>query len=238
MKATGGKANPAQLNELLKTKLAAAECMTATRCTASCSSGTDSRPFSPPGCAWRALIEHRQYPDAIRETLGEAWWPRCYWPRPSNLKCLSLQLQATGRCISCWRSVPAAWALEFGSSSRCRHRRLLENPRSHRRRQSHVTLETDDGAQRYQASFHRGERLADSLQAYFRTRSNCRRGCGCMRMHKARRACCCRNFGPSGDGRCRGDRRRLAPGAAHRRYLDAGRIAHAGGCGNFAPAVQ
>ena len=61
-KATGGKANPAQLNELLKTKLgggcrgrAAFEkrCMTGTACTASCSSITRSAAIwctsTPPG---------------------------------------------------------------------------------------------------------------------------------------------------------------------------------------------
>ena len=58
-KATGGKANPAQLNELLKTKLAGGKpaslsrCMTGTACTASCSSITRSAvtwcTSTPPG---------------------------------------------------------------------------------------------------------------------------------------------------------------------------------------------
>ena len=47
--------------------------------------------------AWRALIEHRQYPDAIRETLGEAVVASLLLAATIKFEgLLSLQLQGDG----------------------------------------------------------------------------------------------------------------------------------------------
>ena len=99
MKATGGKANPAQLNELLKTKLGGgAKCMIATACIASCSS--NSR-FAATWCIsmprGARLIEHREYPHAIRDTLGEAVAASLLLAATIKFEgVLSLQLQGDG----------------------------------------------------------------------------------------------------------------------------------------------
>src|SRR5450631_966709 len=107
--------------------------------------------------AWRALIEHRRYPDAIRETLGEAVVASLLLAATIKFEgVLSLQLQGDGpvhlllaQCTS-------------GLRGSAKIRDLVGNGNLT------VTLETDDGAQRYQGIVPiEGERLADSLQAYF-----------------------------------------------------------------------
>jgi molecular chaperone Hsp33 len=120
--------------------------------------------------AWRALIEHRQYPDAIRETLGEAVVASLLLAATIKFEgVLSLQLQGDGpvhlllaqctsglgvRGLARYREAPA------GTSSKIRDLIGTGNLT--------VTLESDDGAQRYQGIVPiEGERLADSLQAYF-----------------------------------------------------------------------
>src|ERR1700761_4628337 len=120
--------------------------------------------------AWRALIEHRQYPDAIRETLGEAVVASLLLAATIKFEgVLSLQLQGDGpmhllltQCTS---------GLGVRGLARCRE--LESEPKSGIRDligsgNLTVTMETDDGAQRYQGIVPiEGERLADSLQAYF-----------------------------------------------------------------------
>jgi molecular chaperone Hsp33 len=120
--------------------------------------------------AWRALIEHRQYPDAIRETLGEAVVASLLLAATIKFEgVLSLQLQGDGpvhlllaqctsglgvRGLARYRETPS------GASSKIRDLIGTGNLT--------VTLESDDGAQRYQGIVPiEGERLADSLQAYF-----------------------------------------------------------------------
>src|SRR5580692_8814626 len=96
--------------------------------------------------AWRALIEHRQYPDAIRETLGEA-----------VVASLLLAQCTSGlgvRGLARYRDLPAGATRKISE--------LIGNGNLT------VTLETDDAAQRYQGIVPiEGERLAESLQAYF-----------------------------------------------------------------------
>jgi molecular chaperone Hsp33 len=120
--------------------------------------------------AWRALIEHRQYPDAIRETLGEAVVASLLLAATIKFEgVLSLQLQGDGPM----QLLLAQCTSGLGVRGLARYRDL---PDGGSRKISQligngnltVTLETDDGAQRYQGIVPiEGERLAESLQAYF-----------------------------------------------------------------------
>ena len=119
--------------------------------------------------AWRALIEHRQYPDAIRETLGEAVVASLLLAATIKFDgVLSLQLQGDGpvhlllaQCTSGLGVRGLARYREGGGGGQKIHE-LIGNGNLT------VTLETDEGAQRYQGIVPiEGERLADSLQAYF-----------------------------------------------------------------------
>jgi molecular chaperone Hsp33 len=120
--------------------------------------------------AWRALIEHRQYPDGIRDTLGEAVAASLLLAATIKFDgVLSLQLQGDGpvhlmlaqctsglgvRGLARYRDVDAAGAGSIGD--------LLGAGNLT------VTLETDAGAQRYQGIVPiSGARLAESLQSYF-----------------------------------------------------------------------
>ena len=120
--------------------------------------------------AWRALIEHRDYPAVIRNTLGEAVVASLLLAATIKFEgVLSLQLQGDGpvhlllaqctsglgvRGLARYREEPASGSLKI--------RDLIGSGNLT------VTLETDDGAQRYQGIVPiEGDRLTDSLQAYF-----------------------------------------------------------------------
>jgi molecular chaperone Hsp33 len=124
--------------------------------------------------AWHALIEHREYPPAIRDTLGEAVAASLLLAATIKFEgVLSLQLQGDGpvhlmlaqctsglgvRGLARYRDGAAA-ALPAGAA------RIVDLVGAGNLT---VTLETDDGAQRYQGIVPiAGERLADSLQHYF-----------------------------------------------------------------------
>jgi molecular chaperone Hsp33 len=120
--------------------------------------------------AWRALIEHRQYPSAIREILGEAVVASLLLAATIKFEgVLSLQLQGDGpmhlllaQCTSGLgvRGLARYRDLDVGGAHKINE--LIGNGNLT------VTLETDEGAQRYQGIVSiEGERLADSLQAYF-----------------------------------------------------------------------
>jgi len=120
--------------------------------------------------AWRALIEHRAYPDAIRETLGEAVVASLLLAATIKFEgVLSLQLQGDGpmhlllvQCTSGLgvRGLARYRDLRAGDSHKISDLMGAGNLT--------VTLETDDGAQRYQGIVPiEGDRLADSLQSYF-----------------------------------------------------------------------
>jgi molecular chaperone Hsp33 len=120
--------------------------------------------------AWRALIEHRDYPDAIRETLGEAVVASLLLAATIKFEgVLSLQLQGDGpmhlllvQCTSGLGVRGLARYRDFGDKPGTGIRDLIGEGNLT------VTLETDDGAQRYQGIVPiEGERLAESLQAYF-----------------------------------------------------------------------
>src|ERR1700685_798674 len=124
--------------------------------------------------AWRALIEHRQYPDAIRETLGEAVVASLLLAATIKFEgVLSLQLQGDGpvhlllaqctsglgvRGLARYRDDDSAGtSVDKGGIADLIGAGNLT-----------VTLETDDGSQRYQGIVPIvGQRLAESLQVYF-----------------------------------------------------------------------
>jgi molecular chaperone Hsp33 len=121
--------------------------------------------------SWRALIEHRDYPEAIRTTLGEAVVASLLLAATIKFEgVLSLQLQGAGPL----RLVLAQCTSGLGVRGLARYR----NPASALpvggigdllgAGNLTVTLESDDGSQRYEGIVPlSGERLADSLQIYF-----------------------------------------------------------------------
>jgi molecular chaperone Hsp33 len=120
--------------------------------------------------AWRALIEHRRYPEAIRDTLGEAVVASLLLAATIKFDgVLSLQLQGDGPV----HLLLAQCTSGLGVRGLARHRdSSAAGDSTIRELVGHgnmtVTLETDDGAQRYQGIVPiEGERLAESLQAYF-----------------------------------------------------------------------
>jgi len=126
--------------------------------------------------AWRALIEHREYPNAIRGALGEAVAASLLLAATIKFDgVLSLQLRGDGfvhlmlaQCTSglgvrgLARYQEAASAGEGAAAASGGIDDLIGAGNLT------VTLETDDGAQRYQGIVPiSGARLADSLQVYF-----------------------------------------------------------------------
>jgi molecular chaperone Hsp33 len=120
--------------------------------------------------AWRALIEHRDYPALIRDTLGEAVAASLLLAATVKFQgVLSLQLQGDGpvhlmlaqctaglgvRGLARYRD--GEWTQTGRITDLLGHGNLT------------VTLETDEAAQRYQGIVAiGGERLADVLQTYF-----------------------------------------------------------------------
>jgi molecular chaperone Hsp33 len=125
--------------------------------------------------AWRALIEHREYPAAIRNTLGEAVAASLLLAATVKFEgVLSLQLQGDGpvhlmlaQCTSGLGVRGLARYREDGGHADAGTdvARLVDLIGTGNLT---VTLETDDGSQRYQGIVPiAGERLAESLQVYF-----------------------------------------------------------------------
>src|SRR5277367_5465614 len=125
--------------------------------------------------AWRALIEHRDYPGGIRDLLGEAVAASLLLAATIKFDgVLSLQLQGDGfvqlMLAQCTSGLGVRGLARFkegedaggiappdaGIGTLIGAGNLT------------VTLETDDGAQRYQGIVPiSGDRLAESLQGYF-----------------------------------------------------------------------
>src|SRR5208282_5216009 len=122
--------------------------------------------------SWRALIEHREYPDAIRTTLGEAVVASLLLAATIKFEgVLSLQLQGAGpvhlllaqctgglgiRGLARYREDDISGTAARGIADLIGAGNLT------------VTVESDDGSQRYQGIVPiTGLRLADSLQVYF-----------------------------------------------------------------------
>jgi molecular chaperone Hsp33 len=122
--------------------------------------------------SWRALIEHRDYPGVIREVLGEAVVASLLLAATIKFEgVLSLQLQGTGAV----RLLLAQCTSGLGVRGLARYREDLEAGATTGDLHAligagnlTVTLESDDGSQRYQGIVPiAGARLADSLQIYF-----------------------------------------------------------------------
>jgi molecular chaperone Hsp33 len=128
--------------------------------------------------AWRALIEHHDYPAAIRDTLGEAVAASLLLAATIKFEgVLSLQLQGDGpvhlmlaqctsglgvRGLARYRETEGADARSGGAAQLARTADLIGTGNLT------VTLETDAGAQRYQGIVPMtGQRLGESLQVYF-----------------------------------------------------------------------
>src|SRR3984957_12898068 len=132
--------------------------------------------------AWRALIEHREYPAPIRDTLGEAVAASLLLAATIKFEgVLSLQLQGDGlvhlmlaqctsglgvRGLARYREAAGAAILAAesatGAAGTGRVADLIGAGNLT------VTLETDDGSQRYQGIVPIADgRLAESLQVYF-----------------------------------------------------------------------
>jgi molecular chaperone Hsp33 len=103
--------------------------------------------------SWRALLEHRDYPPAIRDTLGEAVAASVLLAATLKFDgTLSLQLQGQGPM----HLMLAQCSSELGVRALSGEGNLT------------VTLEIDDLSQRYQGVVPlSGERLADCLRQYF-----------------------------------------------------------------------
>jgi len=126
--------------------------------------------------AWRALIEHADYPAAIRDTLGEAVAASLLLAATIKFEgVLSLQLQGDGPVHL--MLVQCTSGLGVRGLARYRQDELTAaGTPAHAGRIADligagnltVTLETDDRSQRYQGIVPiTGQRLADSLQVYF-----------------------------------------------------------------------
>ncbi len=130
--------------------------------------------------SWRALIEHREYPAAIRDTLGEAVVASLLLAATIKFEgVLSLQLQGDGpmhlmlaqctsglgvRGLARYREagITAVRAATGADTDAPRIQDLIGTGNLT------VTLETDDGSRRYQGIVPiAGQRLAQSLQGYF-----------------------------------------------------------------------
>jgi molecular chaperone Hsp33 len=120
--------------------------------------------------AWRALIEHRTYPDAIRDTLGEAVVASVLLAATIKFEgVLSLQLQGDGPMhlllAQCTSGLGIRGLARHRESAALESRDIGDLSGAGNLT---VTLETDAGAQRYQGIVPiEAGRLADSLQAYF-----------------------------------------------------------------------
>jgi len=124
--------------------------------------------------AWRALIEHGEYPAAIRDTLGEAVAASLLLAATIKFEgVLSLQLQGDGPV----HLMLAQCTSGLGVRGLARYRDddhagtgvgkggIVDLVGAGNLT---VTLETDDGSQRYQGIVPiAGQRLAESLQVYF-----------------------------------------------------------------------
>lgn len=130
--------------------------------------------------AWAALIEHREYPQEVQNLLGEAAAAALLLAATVKFEgVLSLQLQGDGplslllaqctsnlgvRGLARYReeAIGPALAAAAGGGEAPSLGELAGEGRLT------VTLETDDGAQRYQGIVPLGpKRLADALQVYF-----------------------------------------------------------------------
>lgn len=123
--------------------------------------------------SWRALLEHREYPEVIRDTLGEAVAASVLLAATLKFEgTLSLQLQGQGPM----HLMLAQCSDALGVRAVARYRENENREAGYHRDLSSlsgegkltVTLENDDLSQRYQGIVPlTGERMADCLRSYF-----------------------------------------------------------------------
>lgn len=122
------------------------------------------------GPAWRAMMEHHEYPDEIRDSLGEAAVATVLLA--STLKFhgqLSLQLRGTGpmhlMLVECSDGLAVRGVARFREAPPTRDLRVLSGDGT-----LTVTLEGEDLANRYQGIVPlAAERMQDCLREYFET---------------------------------------------------------------------
>jgi molecular chaperone Hsp33 len=120
--------------------------------------------------SWQALIEHRDYPEAIRNLLGEAVAASLLLAATIKFDgVLSLQLQGDGPVhlllVQCTSGLGVRGLARFREGDFSTAHTISDLLGAGNLT---VTLETDEGAQRYQGIVPiSGERLAESLQLYF-----------------------------------------------------------------------
>jgi len=118
--------------------------------------------------SWRALLEHRDYPPAIRDTLGEAVAASVLLAATLKFDgTLSLQLQGQGpmhlMLAQCSSELGVRAVARYTEAHEARDLAALSGEGN-----LTVTLENDDLSQRYQGVVPlSGERLADCLREYF-----------------------------------------------------------------------
>ena len=123
--------------------------------------------------SWRALIEHRDYPDLIRNTLGEAVAASLLLAATIKFEGnLSLQLQGAGPVhlllAQCTSGLGVRALARYREEAFDADRLAPGIAGMVGAGNLTVTLESDDGSQRYQGIVPiGGERLADALQLYF-----------------------------------------------------------------------
>jgi molecular chaperone Hsp33 len=122
------------------------------------------------GPAWRAMMEHHEYPDEIRDSLGEAAVATVLLA--STLKFngqLSLQLRGSGpmhlMLVECSDGLAVRGVARFREAPPTRDLRVLSGDGT-----LTVTLEGEDLANRYQGIVPlAAERMQDCLREYFET---------------------------------------------------------------------
>ena len=120
--------------------------------------------------SWQALIEHREYPETIRMLLGEAVVAALLLAATIKFEgVLSLQLQGDGPVhlllVQCTSGLGVRGLARFREGDYSGARKVSDLVGAGNLT---VTVETDDGAQRYQGIVPiTGERLGESLQLYF-----------------------------------------------------------------------
>src|SRR5690606_31747357 len=118
--------------------------------------------------SWRALLEHREYPHSVRDTLGEAVSASVLLAATLKFDgTLSLQLKGAGPM----HLLLAQCSDQLGVRAVARYRDEVERrDLAGMSGEGHltVTLENDDLTQRYQGVVPlSGERLSDCLRSYF-----------------------------------------------------------------------
>jgi len=122
------------------------------------------------GPAWRAMMEHHEYPDEIRDSLGEAAAAAVLLAATLKFQGqLSLQLRGTGpmhlMLVECSDGLAVRGVARFREAPPTRDLRVLSGDGT-----LTVTLEGDDLSNRYQGIVPlAGERMQECLREYFET---------------------------------------------------------------------